>query len=600
MLPTRAARDADASAASQDESFERDSFAATAWADIVDRSMHAATARFTAGLSPIAFADAYLDWAAHLAFLPGKRFRLVEKAAKKVARLANYAARCAIGDGAEPCIVPLPQDHRFDDPGWQKPPFNLIYQSFLLQQQWWHNAMTGVRGVTRRHEEMVAFATRQMMDVFSPSNFVATNPEALQATREQFGMNLVRGMQHFVEDFERAVSGRKPVGADAFEPGRNVAVTPGKIVYRNHLIELIQYAPSTDRVKAEPILIVPAWIMKYYVLDLSPGNSLVKYLVDHGYTVFMISWKNPGPEDRDLAFDDYRTQGVMAALDAITAIVPNAKVHAAGYCLGGTLLSIAAAAMARDGEDRLSTATFFAAQMDFEEAGELTLFINESQLAFLEDTMWEQGFLDSRQMAGAFQLLRSNDLIWSRLVREYLLGTRAPMTDLTAWNADATRMPFRMHSEYLRHLFLDNELAEGHYVVGGSPVALSDIRVPAFAVATETDHIAPWRSAYKLHLLTETEVTFVLTNGGHNAGVVSAPGHPGRAFRVATRHEQGHYVDPDAWVDAAPRQEGSWWPQWDAWLSAHSGAPTAPPRMGAADARYRVVGDAPGAYVRIR
>jgi polyhydroxyalkanoate synthase len=238
--------------------------------------------------------------------------------------------------------------------------------------------------------------------------------------------------------------------------------------------------------------------------------------------------------------------------------------------------------------------------MDFEEAGELTLFINESQLAFLEDTMWEQGFLDSRQMAGAFQLLRSNDLIWSRLVREYLLGTRAPMTDLTAWNADATRMPFRMHSEYLRHLFLDNELAEGHYVVGGSPVALSDIRVPAFAVATETDHIAPWRSAYKLHLLMDTEVTFVLTNGGHNAGVVSAPGHPGRAFRVATRPEQGHYVDPDAWVDAAARQEGSWWPQWDAWLSAHSGAPTAPPAMGAADARYRVVGDAPGAYVRIR
>jgi polyhydroxyalkanoate synthase len=256
--------------------------------------------------------------------------------------------------------------------------------------------------------------------------------------------------------------------------------------------------------------------------------------------------------------------------------------------------------MARDGDDRLATASFFAAQMDFEEAGELTLFINESQLAFLEDTMWEQGFLDSRQMAGAFQLLRSNDLIWSRNVREYLLGTRAPMTDLTAWNADATRMPYRMHSEYLRHLFLDNELAEGHYVAGGRPVALSDIRVPAFAVGTEMDHIAPWRSAYKLHLLTDTEVTFILTNGGHNAGIVSEPGHPGRAFRVATRPAQGRYVDPDTWVGAATPKDGSWWPQWDAWLSAHSGAPAAPPSMGSSDAPHRAVVDAPGAYVQVR
>ena len=587
-------------APSDDESLSRDSYAATAFADIVDRSMHAATARFTAGLSPIAFTDAYLDWASHLAFLPGKRSRLVEKAVKKILRFGNYAARSAWDAQTAPCIVPLAQDHRFDHPGWQQFPFSLVYQSFLLNQQWWHNAMTGVRGVTRQHESMVTFATRQMLDVVSPSNFVATNPEVLQATREESGMNLVRGAQNFLEDFERAASGKMPIGADAFEPGHTVAVTPGKVVFRNRLLELIQYASATPRVRPEPLLIVPAWIMKYYILDLSPANSFVKYLVGRGFTVFMISWKNPGPEDRDVTFDDYRTLGIMAALDAITAIVPNRKVHAAGYCLGGTLLSIAAAAMARDGDDRLATLSFLAAQMDFTEAGELTLFINESQLAFLEDTMWEQGFLDSRQMAGAFQLLRSNDLIWSRVIREYLLGKRPPMTDLTAWNADATRMPYRMHAEYLRHLFLDNDLSEGRYVAGGKTVALTDIRVPALAVGTETDHIAPWRSAFKVHLLLDTEVTFILTNGGHNAGVVSEPGHRGRFYRVATRAEESRYVDPDAWLAHATRREGSWWPEWMEWLSARSGAEVTPPQLGTEDAPYRAIADAPGTYVRVR
>jgi polyhydroxyalkanoate synthase len=600
VLPGPPQANAPATAPPDDESLSRDSYAATAFAELVDRSMHAATARFTAGLSPIAFTGAYLDWASHLAFLPGKRSRLVEKAVKKMLRFGNYAVRSAWDAQTAPCIVPLPQDHRFDHPGWQQLPFNLIYQSFLLNQQWWHNAMTGVRGVTRQHANIVAFATRQMLDVASPSNFVATNPEVLQATRDELGMNLVRGAHNLFEDIERAASGRKPIGADAFEAGRNVAVTPGNVVFRNRLMELIQYAPATAQVRPEPILVVPAWIMKYYILDLSPANSLVKYLVDRGFTVFMISWKNPGPEDRDVSFDDYRTLGIMAALDAVTAIVPNRKVHAAGYCLGGTLLSIAAAAMARDGDDRLASLSLFAAQLDFTEAGELTLFINESQLAFLEDTMWEQGFLDSRQMAGAFQLLRSNDLIWSKVVREYLLGRRPPMTDLTAWNADATRMPYRMHAEYLRHLFLDNDLSEGHYVAGGKTVALTDIRVPTLAVGTETDHIAPWRSAFKVHLLMDTEVTFILTNGGHNAGIVSEPGHAGRFYRVSTRAAEGRYVDADAWLAEATRKEGSWWPEWVGWLSARSGTDVTPPRIGSEMSPYRAINDAPGTYVRVR
>jgi polyhydroxyalkanoate synthase len=581
-----------------DPSFIRDSYASTALAEIIDRSVHAATARFTVGLSPMALIGAYMDWAAHLAFAPGKQAQLAEKAFKKWMRLANYGSRNLFrADGCDPCIQPLPQDHRFTADAWRDPPYNVMYQTFLLGQQWWHNAMTGVRGVNRRNENMVAFATRQFLDVWSPSNSVFTNPEVLARTQREAGMNLVRGWQNFVEDAERAMGGRKPVGAEAFEVGRKVAITPGRVVYRNRLIELIQYAPTTEEVRPEPVLIVPAWIMKYYILDLSPGNSLVRYLTAQGHTVFMISWKNPGPEDRDLSMADYRQLGMTAALDAVTAIVPGEKVHAVGYCLGGTLLAIAAAAMARDGDDRLRTVSLFAAQADFKEAGELTLFINESQLAFLEDMMWEQGFLDTKQMAGAFQMLRSNDLIWSRAVRDYLMGERRPMTDLMAWNADATRMPYRMHTEYLRHLFLDNDLAEGRYRVDGRPVALTDIRVPMFAVGTELDHVAPWHSVYKFHLLTDTAVTFLLTKGGHNAGIVSEPGHPNRHYRVSTTPSEGHYVDPEVWLAETPAKDGSWWPEWLAWLEAHSGKPVAPPGMGAPQAGYAPVCDAPGTYV---
>jgi polyhydroxyalkanoate synthase len=578
-----------------DRSFIRDSYASTAFADVVDRSVHAATARFTAGLSPIALAGAFLDCASHLAFSPGKRSQLVEKATKKALRFASYAGRRALQQNVEPCIVPLPQDRRFDDPAWREPPFDMLYQGFLLTQQWWHNAVTGVRGVTRQHEDMVAFGTRQVLDMFSPSNSPFTNPEVIRKTREESGMNFVRGAQNFIEDLERAIGGKPPVGAEAFQVGRDVAVTPGKVVYRNRLIELIQYAPATDNVRPEPVLIVPAWIMKYYILDLSPANSMVKYLTEQGFTVFMISWRNPGPQDRELALDDYRTLGMMAALEAVGAIVPQRKVHAVGYCIGGTLLAIAAAAMARDDDARLATTSFFAAQTDFTEAGELELFIDESQLAFLEDTMWEQGFLETRQMAGAFQLLRSNDLIWSRMVREYVLGERAPMTDLLAWNADGTRMPYRMHIEYLRQIFLKNDLAEGRFPAGGRPVALSDIRTPTFVVGTETDHVAPWRSVYKLNLLTDTEITFVLTNGGHNAGIVSEPGHPHRHFRVATRPAEGHCDDPDAWAASAALKNGSWWLEWSRWLAARSGTPVSPPTLGAAG--YAPLGEAPGTYV---
>jgi len=566
----------------------------------LDRMVNANLARATAGISPTVLALAYLDWLIHLGLAPGKQALLVEKAFRKALRLGLYASTRLHEPGRPPCIEPLPQDSRFSDPAWQQWPFNLFYQSFLLTQQWWHNATTDNRGVAKQNEAIVSFVTRQFLDIFSPSNSPLTNPEILMATWREGGQNLMRGWGNFLTDFENLLLGSRPEGlGDRFVVGRDLAVTPGQVIYRNHLMELIQYQPAGDRVFAEPLLIVPAWIMKYYILDLSPHNSLIRYLVAQGHTVFTISWKNPTATDRDLGLEDYRRDGVMAALDAVASVLPGRKIHAAGYCLGGTLLTIAAAAMARDGDDRLQSLTLLAAQTDFTEAGELLLFINESQVAFLEDTMWDQGYLDAQQMAGAFQLLRSNDLVWSRMIHDYLLGQRQDWTDLMAWNADSTRMPYRMHSEYLRHIFLDNALAAGHFQVNDRTIAITDIRAPIFAVGTSKDHVAPWRSVYKINLLADAEeVSFVLTSGGHNAGIVSEPGHPGRHFQMARRTEADSYLDPDTWQARTPRQPGSWWPAWHAWLAKHStDQRVSPPPMGAPDLGLAPLGPAPGTYV---
>lgn len=565
--------------------------------EFIDRSLHAALARTTSGLSPAAVGAAYLDWIVHLAASPGKRLDLATEAAKQVVRFCNYAWSACAQSPSPPIVEPQPQDRRFAAEGWQRWPFNVFSQGFLLQEQWWGSATSHVHGVSRHHEAMAQFGARQLLDMFAPSNFLLTNPELLQQTLAQGGMNLTHGLQHMAEDWWRQATHQKPVGADAYEVGANLATSPGKVVLRNRLIELIQYAPRTEKVRPEPILIVPAWIMKYYILDLSESDSLVRYLTEQGFTVFMISWKNPGSAERDLGMEDYRKLGIMAALDAINAIVPATNIHAIGYCLGGTLLSIAAASMARDGDRRLKTVTLLAAQVDFTEAGELTLFIDESQVAFLEDMMWEQGGLDASQMSGAFRMLRSNDLLWSYIQRNYLLGERPPMNDLMAWNADATRMPYRMHSEYLRHLFLQNDLAEGRYLTDGKPVAVSDIRLPIFAVGTEWDHVAPWRSTYKIHLLADSAITYVLTVGGHNAGIVSSLDRPHRSYRIGCREAGGPYIDPDRWLAAAARHEGSWWPALAAWLGGKSGEPVPPPRFGAAEAGYPVMGNAPGTYV---
>lgn len=571
--------------------------------DDLNHATQAWLSRYTHGLSPAALMDAWFDWYVHIVAAPGKRLKLAEQATATAARQARFALdRMTMtapdeGEPAEGGAAPLPQDRRFSDDAWQKRPFDMIHRGFLLQQQWWHDVVTDVPGVTAQHERQLQFMTRQMLDMMSPSNFPFTNPEVLRQTLATGGQNLRRGTQHLRDDIKRSVTGTPPAGVENFQPGQDVAVTKGKIVYRNRLIELIQYAPTTGKVRPEPILIVPAWIMKYYILDLSPHNSMVRHLVGQGYTVFMISWKNPTAEDRDLTMDDYGRLGIMAALDAVRAIVPDRKIHATGYCLGGTLLSIATAAIARGDDEPFASLTLLASQVDFTEAGELQLFIDESQLAFLDSVMWKQGYLDSTQMAGAFQMLRSNDLIWSRGVREYMMGDRQPMIDLMAWNADGTRMPHAMHSEYLRKLYLENDLSEGRLDVDGRPVSLADIRLPIFAVGTQWDHVAPWPSVYKIHSLTNTEVTFALTSGGHNGGIVSQPGHPRRSYRVRTTAPEDLHLGPDAWMAAADKHDGSWWEAWTAWLDQRSGPLTAPPETGNAEAGYAVLADAPGGYV---
>lgn len=565
----------------------------------MDRAAHVAMAHFTLGLSPAALALALMDWWLHFGVSPSKQAEL--------ARTVQQASIARIGDwmramggtlglplaSTDPAVQP--QDRRFADPAWQRYPFNLIAHCFLQQQDWWREATTGVRGVSRHHEQVVAFAARQWLDMLAPTNSPFTNPEVIDATVKSGGMNLVEGAKAWMDDLQRAATGRPPAGSESFIPGKQVAITPGKVVLRNPLIELIQYSPTTPQVWAEPVLIIPAWIMKYYILDLSPHNSLVKYLVDQGHTVFMVSWKNPGSGDRDLGMDNYLKLGPLAALDAVQHIVPDRRVHAAGYCLGGTLLAIAAATLAARKDERLASVTLLASQTDFTEPGELSLFIDESQVSFLEDMMWAQGYLDTTQMAGAFQMLRSYDLIWSRITRDYLLGQRQPPNDLMAWNADVTRMPFRMHSEYLRGLYLNNDLAEGRWKVDGHAVTVEDVQQPWFIVGTEADHVAPWRSVYKIHLLADSEVTFVLASGGHNAGIVSEPGHPRRHYRWALRGHGAAFRAPEQWLEQAPFEQGSWWPRWHAWLAFHSSAQGAPPRMGLPDLQPLM--DAPGSCV---
>ncbi|MDP3898095.1 MAG: alpha/beta fold hydrolase [Mesorhizobium sp.] len=561
----------------------------------LDRGVRAAMARLSGGVSLHSFIDAWADWAFHMSASPGRQLELAERAGQSALELARHLAK--FDADAAPPFAPKPYDHRFDHPGWQTPPFHLWQQGFLAVQDWWDHATDQLRGLRPEDADRARFMARQALDTVAPSNFPALNPEILAATVATGGRNLTEGAAHFAADMLKTLTQTHDPAPDGFRVGEDLACTPGTVVFRNELFELIQYAPQTALAQAEPVLIVPAWIMKYYILDLSPANSMVNYLVGRGFTVFMISWCNPTAEKADLSLEDYRGAGVMTALDAVNAIVPERKVHAVGYCLGGTILAITAATMARDRDERLASITLMAAQVDFAEAGELLLFVDESQVAFLEDMMWYQGYLDRPQMARTFSTIRSEDLIWSRAVRRYFLGQDDLPTDMGVWAADTTRMPARMHSEYLRSLFLENRLTAGRFAVEGRVIALKDIAAPMFVVATETDHIAPWRSVYKTQLFTDCDLTFVLTSGGHNSGIVNRPGDPRSRYHASHRPMGAHYVGPDDWLARSTPGEGSWWPEWAAWLEGKSTGLVPPPATGAPDKGLAQIAPAPGAYV---
>jgi polyhydroxyalkanoate synthase len=560
------------------------------------RELRAQLAGVTGGIAPDDYVSAWWDWYLNLTQDPQKPSALTAAALQGALDTWQFALQAGTGTP----LAPSSDDPRFAGTPWSQWPFNIYTRAYKNWASWWQHAVTDVPGMTDKNAKLMGFMGGQLLEAASPSNYLGMNPELLETTRAESGQNLVRGFKHWLDDLQRTLNRSGPAGSEHFKVGEQVAVTPGKVVLRNRLIELIQYAPQTPTVYAEPILITPAWIMKYYILDLSPANSLVRYLVAQGHTVFMISWKNPNEADRDLGMDDYLELGLRAALDAVSAIVPKRPIHTVGYCIGGTLLSIGAAALARENDQRIASLTTLAAQTDFSEPGELSLFISPSQLEMLEAVMHKQGVLASDKMAASFMMLRSRDLLWAPAVNKYLRGKLDTPNDLMAWNADGTRMPWRMHTEYLYRLFLHNELALGQFPVAGKPIHLESITVPFFVVGTETDHVAPWRSVYKTRALTRSsDYTFLLTSGGHNAGIVSGPVHARRRHRLLAWKDPTTVLGPEQWLEAAEMRAGSWWPTWLQWLHAHSSEPQiAPPTIGMPGRGYSVLGDAPGDYVR--
>jgi len=564
----------------------------------LDQLLHSRLSHFMGWMSPAALLLAYSDWLIHLSISPEKWLNISQKIQQNFAKFCVYAIKSHSNKKCTACVAVRPTDHRFQSNLWQDNfPFNLYSQFFLLNERIWDEATTHVCGVTPHHENIVNFTTRQMLDIFSPSNFPWTNPEVIKASYIQTGMNFIYGHWNYIEDVTRYTTRLLPAHTQRFQIGKNIAITKGQVIYRNQLIELIQYSPTTTKVYAEPILIIPAWIMKYYILDLSEHNSMIKYLVDQGHTVFMISWKNPTSKDRHLGLEDYVDFGIMAAIQAINAIIPGQNIHSVGYCIGGTLLMLAAAVMATTSDERLKTITLFAAQVDFKEAGELLLFIDESQIAYLEDVMSEKGYLDGAQMAGAFSMLNSIDLIWSRYVQDYLLGKRPPLNDLMAWNSDTTRLPYKMHSEYLRQLFLNNELVRGQFKIHGIHLSLLDINAPIFVVSTMKDHVAPWKSVYKIHEFTTTDITYILTNGGHNSGIINEPNSSGHSYQMLTHKKTEKHIAAETWQEKAPSYAGSWWPAWEQWLTSFSEDKIGPPPMGNPQQGYPILCAAPGTYV---
>ncbi len=548
-------------------------------------------------LDPFGLGKAYWQFWKGMMQQPSALLSMNLQLAADQARLFTYGLKKMTGKDAEPVFAEEQGDRRFQGTAWNENlMFDLIKQSYLATA----NRVMGVVGgsvTDAKQQHKLDFFTKQMLDALSPSNFALTNPEVLQATVESKGANLVNGLKNLANDFAAGNGQLKisMVDESKFEVGKNIATSPGKVVYENEMMQLIQYTPSTKKVFKRPLVIFPPWINKFYILDLGPKNSFIKWMVDKGYTVFVVSWVNPDKRLSKKTFEDYMNEGIFAALDAIEAATGEREINAIGYCIGGTLLACALSQMAVSGDDRIKAVTFFTTQVDFSEAGDLTVFIDEDQLKNLDEMMDKKGYLDASEMATTFNMLRANDLIWSFVVNNYLLGRSPAAFDLLYWNNDATRLPVEMHRFYLREMYLKNKLVEpGGIVLNGIPVDLSKVRVPVYLQSSKEDHIAPYKSVYKATRHYSGPITFMLAGSGHIAGVINPP----------AANKYYYYTNPEVpedvedWIKGAEWHEGSWWPHWHQWLYRKSGpkVPACIPGEGGLPA----IEDAPGSYVKMK
>jgi polyhydroxyalkanoate synthase len=552
----------------------------------------------TESLDPLNIGSAFMEMTARMMSNPSKMVEAQMSLWADYMELWQTTARRMMGDNAEEVIEPDRDDRRFRDEMWtENEIFDYIKQSYLLSARWIQDVVRDVDGLDDKTAAKVDFYTRQFVDALAPTNFVMTNPEVLRTTLETGGENLVNGLNNLLSDLERG-KGKLSIRMtdhDAFEVGANIAVTPGKVVYQNDLMQLLQYEPTTEKVAKTPLLIIPPWINKFYILDLREKNSFIKWAVSQGHTVFVISWVNPDATLRDKSFEDYMLEGPVAALDAIEQATGEKKANVIGYCLGGTLLSATLAYMKAKKIDKVASATFFTTMVDFSEAGELGVFIDETQLSHLEKKMDERGFLEGSEMATTFNMLRANDLIWSFVVNNYLLGKEPFPFDLLYWNSDSTRMPAAMHSFYLRKMYQENKLVEpGGIELCGVPIDLTTIDLPAYIVSTREDHIAPWKSTYAATQLYKGPIRFVLAGSGHIAGIVNPPAANKYGFWTNSRKAKS----PDTWLKSATQHEGSWWTDWNEWTGKFKGGEVDARKPG--DGKLKVIEDAPGSYVKVR
>ena len=528
---------------------------------------------------------------------PGKAGATQSALMRDYLQLAGATAQRMAGAGALPVVTPEAGDNRFNDPEWSRNPyFDFWKQAYLITTRWLEQVLDETEGLDERTRQRAEFYLKQLASALSPSNFPMTNPVVLRETLSSNGRNLLDGMANFMRDLDKSgdVLSISQTDVEAFEVGRNIATTPGKVIFQNDLVQLIQYAPTTDSVYATPLLIVPPWINKFYILDLGPQKSFIRYMVSQGFTVFVLSWVNPDERLKDKTFEEYMTEGLLAATDAAKRETGVEKVNVIGYCVGGTLLGTALAYLAARGEEPFASATFFAAQVDFTKAGDLMLFIDDTQLKALEEMMAERGFLDGSRMASVFNLLRPKDLIWPYIVHNYRLGKKPFPFDLLFWNQDSTRMTPANHKFYLREFYHDNKLARGQMSIGGVKLDLSKVKLPIYELCAKEDHIAPAKSVFIGSRLFGGPVTYVVAGSGHIAGVINPPGEKVK-YQYWTNDKRAATLE--AWFESAKEHPGSWWPHYANWLAKHSGAKVAARSPGA---KLGAIEDAPGSYVKVK